>query len=152
MQIPHFGKCWSKNNDMIIFKNITGTLMRMNKSIPFILFLACSAVACNENSSFMQKSPAKTEIEKYLYDAKSARWGTIRSARFLEEETGKYVDGSCGYINSKNRYGAYTGDMSFIYAVKSDGTIVRMFYDGMDDITFQIVWYRSCKGMELKGG
>lgn len=137
---------------MMTLQKISGKLTSLNKFLPTALFLACSAVACNENSSIIQKSPTKIEIEKYLYDAKSVRWGTIKPARFLEEETGKYVDGSCGYINSKNRYGAYTGYMSFIYAVKSDGTIVRMFYDGMDDIAFKIVWYRSCKGMELKGG
>ena len=54
-------------------------------------------------------------------------------------------------MNSKNRYGAYTGYTSFIYAVKEDETIVTMYYDGRDDLSFEKEWYKSCHGMELKG-
>jgi len=106
-------------------------------------------MACALSTSACYQSAAKTEINKILYDKKAARWGAIRSAEFYETATGKNLKGSCGHVNSKNRYGAYTGPTAFIYTVKSNGEKVILFYDGTDDAQFTRIWYESCHGMKI---
>lgn len=103
---------------------------------------ALSATACYQ-------SGVKADVKKLLFDKEAARWGVIHRATFIDAETGEELKGACGHVNSKNRYGAYTGPTAFLHVIKSNTKKVTMFYDGTDDASFRIIWRESCHGMTI---
>ncbi len=89
-----------------------------------------SADAKIRQDAFLAQAIAKQAVLGRLKDPDSAKFGQV-----VARESGIV----CGYVNSKNSFGGYTGDKAFIYFTKKE--IAVMQGEAKD---FESVWNKQC--------
>lgn len=89
-----------------------------------------SADAKIRQDAFLAQAIAKEAVLGRLKDPDSAKFGQV-----VARESGIV----CGYVNSKNSFGGYTGDKAFIYFTKKEVAVMQG--EAKD---FESVWNKQC--------
>ncbi|EJD6367335.1 hypothetical protein LHV16_02215 [Providencia rettgeri] len=64
---------------------------------------------------------AEKEVSSTLYDPYTAKFSNITVSK-MSDESGAKTYRVCGFVNSKNLYGAYTGNKQFYILILSSGS------------------------------
>jgi|SaaInlStandDraft_5_1057022.scaffolds.fasta_scaffold363846_1 hypothetical protein len=114
----------------------------MNKIYLLVAVIAFSLYGCGESEESLERgrqlnwiSAGKHEVKIKLKDSNSAEFRNV----FFNRGTDN-IPMTCGEVNSKNSFGAYTGFQKFVSAGKPELTFLQ---EQVPD--FEIVWDRLCK-------
>ena len=98
------------------------------RGVLYLAVAACLLSGCDYIPS--AENTAKKAVRALLYDPDSAKFSDV----YKGASDGSY----CGYINAKNRFGAYTGNTLFMYeSLGSDVGLASIVADPLRDSDFK---------------